>query len=129
MTGWDTLFESLGLLFEFGGETAEFVGNHRSGPLAALSFLSLFGSVPWCIIELNRLAAAGYSGGCMALLGMGALVVAISIPLLLFWLRVVHSYRPTGFFLVIVALAVLLTAGGSYALRHHAPVSLLPTAH
>lgn len=127
MSNFDSLLNILELL-ELGGETAEFVGSSRSGPLAALSFLSLFGSVPWCIIELNRLSDAGYSGGFMALLGLAALVVGICIPLLLFWLRIVHSYRPAGFFLVIVALAVLLTAGGSFALRHRAAELPAPAA-
>jgi uncharacterized membrane protein YhaH (DUF805 family) len=128
MSNLDSLLNILDLL-ELGGDAAGFVGNSRSGPLAALSLLSLLGSVPWCIIELHRLSDAGYSGGFMALLGLGALVVAICIPLLLFWLRIVHSYRPTGFFLVIGALAMLLTAGSSYALRQQAagrPASALP---
>jgi hypothetical protein len=127
MEGLDTLLEGIGFLFQFGGEATETIGNSRSGPLAGLSFLSLFGTVPWLVVELNLLADAGYSAGFMVLLGLGALVVAIGIPLLLFWLRIVHSYRPAGFFLVIAALAVLLTAGSSCALRHQT-AGPLPTA-
>ncbi|OON68543.1 hypothetical protein B0919_12950 [Hymenobacter sp. CRA2] len=115
MNGLENLLEGISLLLE----TSETVGR-RSSVLGLLSFLSLPGTVPWCIIELVRLSDAGYSGSFMALLGLGALVVGIGIALLLFWLRLVHSYRPTGFFMVVAALAVLLTASTSYALNRRA---------
>ncbi|WP_400190230.1 hypothetical protein [Hymenobacter sp. B81] len=119
-------FESLGFMLELGGQ----LSSSRASSLTILCILALMPSAIWLIAELVLRAAMPDPPLNAPLVIVLSLAVGLAIPLVLFWLRVVHSYAFGAFVVIVLALALLFSAATFFGLRKYqaAAAPVAPTA-